>query len=87
LFIGNSTASADRPFDGYIDEFRVWGRRNENVNPDPSGALTLEELETVRQYDIDPVLEYDFTGDYTIDFRDVAEMASGWLDCTAPECD
>jgi hypothetical protein len=54
LFIGNNNISNPRPFDGYIDEFRVWGRRNENVNPDPSGALTLEDLETVRQYDLVP---------------------------------
>ncbi len=47
--IGNaSDYGGDRPFAGMIDEFRIWS----SFGDDTSGALSIEQLEEVRAYDV-----------------------------------
>ena len=54
LAIGNdgNDTSFRRPFDGYLDNMRIWGDTTGN-----SGALTLAQLEAVRALDVSPIPE------------------------------
>jgi hypothetical protein len=45
LYVGNSP-SADRPFDGLLDNIRIFGSKT-----DATGALTQTQVETVRAGD------------------------------------
>jgi MYXO-CTERM domain-containing protein len=47
--IGNVANDSTRPFDGFLDNIRVYGSKT-----DGTGVLTLSELETVRQFDLVP---------------------------------
>mgnify|MGYP005845027811 CR=1 FL=1 len=53
LQVGNRTAR-DRPFDGFLDNFRIHGTQTAN---DASGALTLAQLEAIRFADMNPIPE------------------------------
>ncbi|MDR1279396.1 MAG: LamG domain-containing protein [Opitutaceae bacterium] len=58
LVIGNSTGSNNasninnRPFDGYLDNIRVYGSVNDNT-----GVLGIAQLEAIRSSDVTPVPE------------------------------
>src|SRR3990172_6665378 len=49
LGIGNKSGSSNFPFDGFLDNIRIFGSQSDN-----SGALTLSQLETFRSGDVPP---------------------------------
>ena len=51
LGIGNERGSDNSPFDGYLDNVRVYGSQGDN-----SGVLTLTQLESIRAGDVPPTV-------------------------------
>lgn len=52
LAVGNFSSSSERPFDGLMDNVRIFGSQSDN-----SGVLTLAELEVYRVADVNNVPE------------------------------
>ena len=51
LGIGNESGSNNSPFDGYLDNVRVYGSQGDN-----SGVLTLTQLDSIRAGDVPPTV-------------------------------
>ncbi|MDO8094963.1 MAG: Ig-like domain-containing protein, partial [Candidatus Brocadiales bacterium] len=51
LGIGNESGSSGSPFDGYLDNVRVYGSQGDN-----SGVLTLAQLDSIRAGDVPPTV-------------------------------
>ena len=51
LGIGNESGNNGSPFDGYLDNVRVYGSQGDN-----SGVLTLTQLESIRAGDVPPTV-------------------------------
>src|SRR3989304_9079921 len=51
LGIGNERGRNDSPFDGYLDNVRVYGSQGDN-----SGVLTLAQLDSIRAGDVPPTV-------------------------------
>jgi hypothetical protein len=93
--IGNYSEVAERPITGLLDEVRIWVSHDEN----PFGVLTLEELEQVRQWDLQVIatcadvqnaglgLAEDFNGDCQVNFLDLSMLCANWLTCNNPQDD
>jgi hypothetical protein len=79
LAVGNSRAESNRPFQGYVDEVRIWLSKTD----DSSGALSLEQLEYVRQNDLGYCQGGNFAGDInkdcSVDMLDFSLLANSWL--------
>jgi hypothetical protein len=79
LTVGNSRAESDRPFQGYVDELRIWVSKTD----DSSGALSTEELELVRQTDLGMCEGGNYGGDVNkdcyVDILDFGILAANWL--------
>lgn len=95
LYLGNAGNYSNRPFTGHLDEIRIWADGPGEL-PDNQAALTLEQLETVRQYDLTvPTvcsevhrkgfgLMADVNQDCVVDMYDFAEAGLNWLTCNDP---
>jgi len=51
LGIGNESGSSNFPFDGFLDNIRIFGSQSDN-----SGVLTLAQLESIRSGDVPPTV-------------------------------
>ncbi len=95
LTLGNAGLESDRPFTGSMDEIRIWAD-GPGTDPDNRAALTLEELQKVREYDLTvPTvcseihrqglgLMGDVNHDCVVDLMDFAYLGENWLECNDP---
>lgn len=86
LIIGNygiGSANGASSFKGYLDDFRVF-----SSTTDASGALSINDIESIRRKDIglgNPTyLAGDIDKDYKVNFKDAKILADNWLTCTDP---
>jgi hypothetical protein len=76
LAIGNRTEDYNRAFDGFLDNMRVFGARDNS----PGGALSLTQLEILRAGDITagPDFTADFNQDSYVDGADFLTWQRGF---------
>lgn len=56
LFFGASSLSNNRPFDGWLDNIRIY-RNEAGIGNESTGALSLAQLESLRALDVNPIPE------------------------------
>lgn len=81
FWLGNTGATGNRPFVGYIDELRIWSSQQS----DESAVLNYDQIEAVRKYDLGitkcdgDFLNGDLNFDCVVNFDDAVLMLKNWI--------
>ena len=83
LFFGAETTAGDVPYEGLVDDIRIWTYPVDSVD---IGYLYYDFTSQAVCVDGEG-LEYDFNDDCIVNLLDFADFAATWLNCrTVPDC-